>query len=595
VIEPRIYRAAFLPALLVVVVVMFSLGSRPSAVGENLAADVLFEGRQSVVTLREYVRRHPDRSPGSTGDAAAAVTVAQRFAEHGFETRRVEFRAQDRRLTNVVGRRVGSSRDQIVVLADRDARGVPDAAGSAADTAALLELARALEGRVTRKTVVLASVDGSTLGNVGAERLSRTLAEGGRVDAVLAISNLAAPRSRGPLLVATSNDANRGSIGLQRTAASALRQEIGRLPGDEGALAQLARISFPLGIGDQATLLEDGVEALRFSGSGELPPPSSQRRLEDVDVERYGDFGRAVLRTMSALDGAEKAPGHGPETYVIAARQVMPGWPLSLLALSLILPALVASVDAFARARRRREPVGVWLWWVLGGALPFVAGLVVAQLLAWFGATPEVPAAPVAPELNPFDGAAALALAGVAAAVALSWLLLRPVVARRAGRMLDAASPGAGCAVALVLSGATLAAWILNPYAALLLVPALHLWLLAVLADVDVRRPTLVIMALGGLVPLAAVALFYMSRLSLGPLEGLWYLFMLVVGHDVSVPAALLACVYVSLLISVAAIIRTRSVVPAEPEEEPERPRVFGPGGYAGPGSLGGTESALRR
>ena len=35
----------------------------------------------------------------------------------------------------------------------------------------------------------------------------------------------------------------------------------------------------------------------------------------------------------------------------------MPGWAPSLLAIALILPVLVASIDAFARARRRDEPV----------------------------------------------------------------------------------------------------------------------------------------------------------------------------------------------------------------------------------------------
>jgi hypothetical protein len=38
---------------------------------------------------------------------------------------------------------------------------------------------------------------------------------------------------------------------------------------------------------------------------------------------------------------------------------------------------------------------------------------------------------------------------------------------------------------------------------------------------------------------------------------------------------------------------RRRLVVTAPPDEE--RPRTRGPSSYAGPGSLGGTESALRR
>ena len=70
----------------------------------------------------------------------------------------------------MIGRRAASSRRQIVIVAARDSA-VPDAPGSASDTAALLELARVFEGRPSRRTLVLASVDGSYLGEVGTERL----------------------------------------------------------------------------------------------------------------------------------------------------------------------------------------------------------------------------------------------------------------------------------------------------------------------------------------------------------------------------------------------------------------------------------------
>jgi len=46
VFEPRVYRAAFIPALLVVVLTMFSLQGRPRPLPQGLAADVLFDGRE---------------------------------------------------------------------------------------------------------------------------------------------------------------------------------------------------------------------------------------------------------------------------------------------------------------------------------------------------------------------------------------------------------------------------------------------------------------------------------------------------------------------------------------------------------------------
>ena len=131
----------------------------------------------------------------------------------------------------------------------------------------------------------------------------------------------------------------------------------------------------------------------------------------------------------------------------------------------------------------------------------------------------------------------------LAALVVAAWLAGRRIAIGPVKRRLDLAAPGAGCAVALALSCATLAIWFINPYAALMLVPALHLWLLAAMARIPDRGPLPVALVVVGLLPLAVVVLYYMSRLSLNPLEALWYLFLLVTSGSVGVAAALFACV----------------------------------------------------
>ncbi|MBA3301914.1 MAG: M28 family peptidase, partial [Thermoleophilaceae bacterium] len=387
-IEPRIYRAAFLPALLAVVLTAFSLQNRPSAAPQGLAADVLFDGRLAAATTRGIVRTSPDRAPGSAGNQTVAREVARRIARSGFEVTINTFEADGRTLRNVVARRSGASRKQLVVMADRDADSVPDATGSAADTAALIELARVFKGRASRRTIVLVSTDGGTLGDAGALRFARTAPDRDQIEAVVAISDLGARRAEGPLTVQWSNDSRRGSIGLGRTVNSSLRQELDDFAGDPGPLAQMARLAFPIGIGDQGVLLEDGLQAVRISGSGELPPPRGERRLEDLDVDRLGALGRGALRSVSALDGAP-VPEPGPRSYLLT-RKVLPGWTISLLAVTLIFPALVASIDAIARARRRRERVAPWWRWIALAVLPFLIGLGVAELIVAFGGAPDV-------------------------------------------------------------------------------------------------------------------------------------------------------------------------------------------------------------
>ena len=306
-------------------------------------------------------------------------------------------------LVNVIGRRAGSSRRQIVIVAARDAAVVPDVPGTAADTAALMQLARVFQGRPSRKTLVLASVDGSNLGEVGASELVDELSEAGPRRRDARDLDLGARTNDGPLL-GLVEQLDACGIGLQRTVADSMRQELGARRGGTGAFGQLARLSFPIGIGDQGVLLEQGYDAVRISGSGELPP-SGNGPPEALDPDRLGGLGRATLRTITALDEGGR-PEHGPESYIQAVSQVLPGWVLSLLAGTLLLPVLVASVDAFARARRRHVDVLRWMRWMGAWVAPFLAALALAQFLALVGATPSPPPAPVPPEVLPLDGAA---------------------------------------------------------------------------------------------------------------------------------------------------------------------------------------------
>src|SRR3712207_9397038 len=114
---------------------MFSFQSRPGALPQGLAADVLFDGELAAQQAGRLVEALPDRRPGTTGDRAAADRVAATFERRGFGVARDRFTHDGKALENVIGRRPGSSRRLIVVLAARDAAKVPQAPGSAADTA----------------------------------------------------------------------------------------------------------------------------------------------------------------------------------------------------------------------------------------------------------------------------------------------------------------------------------------------------------------------------------------------------------------------------------------------------------------------------
>jgi MFS family permease len=325
-----------------------------------------------------------------------------------------------------------------------------------------------------------------------------------------------------------------------------IRLELGSAGGGTSTFGQLARLSFPIGIGAQGVLLDSGYDAVRISGSGELPPGGSGPP-EAIDRDRLGGLGRATLRTLTALDQGPR-PEHGPKSYLQAVSQVLPGWVLSLLAGALLLPVFVASVDAFARARRRHLDVLRWFRWLGAWVAPFLAALATAQFLALVDATPSPPAAPVPPDDLPLDGPALAVLGGVAVAMVLAFLLARWLAARPDPELGNTPDLGAGVALGLTIAAGSVLLWLVNPYAGLLTVPAAHLWmLLALTRPLPGRRVRAALIAVG-LAPVLLVAIYFMFALSVDPLSGLWYLLMLVTGHSVGIVTSLIACVMLAAL-----------------------------------------------
>ncbi len=510
----RIYRAAFVPALAVVVVLLFSLQGRPAPL-PPVVASAEFDQDAAAKTDREIVDAAPFRTPGSEGDQAIADLVENRFAsvsegqvaeqrfDHSFEGEDVELR-------NLILTLPGESARSVVVLAARDSASGPGAASSAAATAALLELVDKLRTSRHTKTLVFVSTDGGSDGAAGARVFAERYAERDMIDGAVVLWQPGSATPREPSLLDASAGSQSPSAQLVRTAKQALTDQAGRHPQLEGVFGELARLALPSGLGEQAVLIERGIDAVGLSSAGERPLPVSGDQPDDLSASTLGDLGRTALLLVVTLDGAAAAPEHGPTAYLDLAGNMVPGSVLALLALALLLPAALASLDAVRRAFRHGARVGSALVWSAARSLPLLAAVLLLYLLAVTGI--------VARPAFPFDpGRFRVGAGQILAMTFLTLVILAGYHAIRGWRVPAELPPElAAPALGLVSAFAVLLAWLANPYLALLLVPVAHVWVL------DARRAGALPwpLALGAialsLLPIAAAVLQVTATLGLG-------------------------------------------------------------------------------
>jgi hypothetical protein len=603
VLDGRVYRTAFLPALLALLTAAFALQDRPTPGRSALPADT-FSRERAFGTVRDkepgslqgLAADFADRTPGSAGDAALADFVAADLAAPWAEGERPTFSV--RRTTTqdgvqtVIATRPGESSRRIVVLADRDSPGLAELSA----TAVLLEVARVFKSREARKTLVMVSTSGAQ----GAREWARAEADG-PVDAVIVLGDMASNQLDKPWVVSWTGTTASVPLGLERTVQAAVRRETRADPGGPRAVGQWVRRALPVTFGLQGAIAQQGLPAVMISASGELGPEPDAT----VYRTRLRAFGRSAVQAVSAMDavGRRDAPAfEGAPNGIVTLRNVMTDWSVRLLIGALLLPVLLAALDAFFRARRRRVPIAPWIGWLAVAAVPLPVAYLWLRALAGVGLV-DAPAGVVDPARWTAGTSGIVAVVSAVVVAGLAWFGAR-ALARLIGSRPSAeeeatngrrgrGAPGVdGLAVATAvwLCALVTLAWVRNPYAAGLLVPAAHLWLFAATGWRGWRAVTALL--LGLLVPVLAL-LHLTLALEIGPLDLVWGMAIAAMTGAGLGSMLLLAGLLAAFTGVVRVLLARRRLGPAPGSGDQFKTR--GPLTYAGPGSLGGTESALRR
>ena len=528
-ISGRIYRAAWLVVAVPLLVAAFSV-SQPVAL-QQPRLPPSFDRTTAVQFATALARNYPDRRPGTTGAAEATNWVAARFRDYDFTVQRQEFSADvpglgTEHFVNLiatapatVAANVPRSQQAIVIVAHRDnLGGSPGADYNASGTGALLELARDTGSASLSHTLVLVSTDGDVFGSLGSAEFAR---DSGLGDRLAAIIDLDAIGGHGiPRLHFTGDTPRTPASTLVATAEASVEAQSQTTPKRPNALSQLIDLAFPFSLYGQAPFIGRGTPAVTLSTSGARTPEAEGDTLVALDQERMDQLGRSAQALLGALDQAADVAS-GTESYVWTGTRLIRGWTIQFVLLGCLLPFLAATVDLFARCRRRHialrpalrslaSRLGLWLW--------------VGVLLAFFSFTgifPNGEPRPISPESAAATNWPVFGVGVFAGLVAVGWLVTRPRLVPT-GPVERTDELGGHLAAMLVLGVVALVVAAQNPFALVFVLPSLHVWLWLPHASERGRAAALGVYALGFAGPLLLLGSFAF-RYELG-FDAIWYL-----------------------------------------------------------------------
>ncbi len=574
-VSGRIYRAAWIAVAVPLLVAAFSVG-RPVAL-QQPRLPPSFDRTTAVQFARVLAGRAPERTPGTVDSREAADYVATQLQSYRFTVERQPFTADvpgrgRERFENIIA--VAPSRPQdtaarsnqtIVVMAHRDNLGEsPGANDNGSGTAALLELARNIGTAAVAHTIVFVSTDGGAYGGLGAEHFARNSDYAGRTIAVI---NLDAIAGRGPPRIEFAGDTSRSPASpLIATAEASILAQTQRAPERPGAGAQLIDLAFPFTLYEQGPFIARGTPAVTITTAGVRPDPSAGDAAASLDAASLDELGRSAQALLGSLDAAAEVT-RGTESYIYVGSRLVRGWTVQFLLLAMLLPFLAATVDLFARCRRRHislgpalrsfaSRLGVWAW--------------VGALFAFFsfaGLLPNGEARPIALDTPVAGDWPVLVLMMFSSLATVGWLVARPrLVPQR--DVTRSEELGGHLAAMLVLGLVGLVVAAQNPYALIFVLPSLHawLWLPHVADNVGAR---LLVYAAGFAGPLLLLGSFAF-RFELG-FDAPWYMLALASVGYVPVPLLLAFLAWGAAATQVGALAAGRYAPYPAREDRPER------------------------
>lgn len=474
-----------------VLIVAFSVARQQTLAVPSLTSS--FDRDAVVQTMDdELAPNNPDRSPGSASSEALRNWIVDQFEGLGLNTTVDQFEARIPGLgkvgmSNVSATVRGRSATEIVILAHRDNSGLgPGPNDNASGTAAMLELARAYQHQQRNvsppkpaHTLVFLSTDGGAFGAIGAARFAKLHSAEHRIAAVIVLDSIAGTGK--PRVIFNGDTTSLPPPVLVATASQILSDQPNAVVTHTSPLDQLLDLAFPFSLYEQAPFVARDIPAVTITTAGDRYPNPLTDTVEQIETNRttkahLTQIGLATEQLLAALDQGAPEPRASGASYIYLGGRFVHGWAIQLLLISLLIPALVAIVDLFARCRRRAIELRPALRSFIRRLGFWFSLLAFFWFFALVGFWPRGAGRPLSPDISAATSVPLGAFVTFAFITFAAWLISRDRLLPR--KKTSPEQELAGYAFALLaVAGVSLAVAWFNSYALLFLIPPLHVWI----------------------------------------------------------------------------------------------------------------------
>ena len=552
------YRAAWVASLILVVVALFTLGH--AGTPKLSTEPVSFDGGRAAADMRTIVQDFPQRVAGSDPDNRMAIWVAQQFKDAGLQTHIDGYAAtvngQAVALQNVWATSKGDTPGSILVIANRDVQGLATqgANDNASGVAALLELARAFTVSTHHHTIVFLCSSGDAFGALGAHRFEQDHATTG-LRAVIALRQLATRDTTGIGLDGWSPAPKVAPPWLWLLSAPAARVNANLTAHLPTIASQIVRLSVPTSSGSQGPFVAAGIPGITVSAAGPKQPPALDT-LDTTSSETLTKLGDTVQAMIMAIDASPTPGAPSGGTIFLTRERTLPGGALAAILAALLIPLAAVTVDLFAHCRRAHVRLRSALVRSLLHLAPWLVLLAIVYFANLIGQLPKSPGAVIPPGSHIVDTPRYLRVVALLALLILAYAYA-VAVERRLERRVPTDPRATIFAAHLLLVLIALLAFVVNPYAILLVVPAAVLW--------PLTRPggwmRSILPAYLGLAMIPVVLVYYATRLGLG-LKVWWYFFLLLENRNIPAGGVLLGILFLSTAGLLAHTLHERGLAP---------------------------------